>query len=252
MKTKTLLIWHKRFGLASAVFVIVLSLSGILLNHANSFGLDSLHTQSQLLLKLYNIPAPTLRSTLSGYDGRALVASELNRQVFIEQVLWHTCTSPFRGAQNTQNYTYIACTDSVAIFTHSGEKVDAIDSLSGLTAPIEKVGLCDKQLCLQAAGVQLSFDESSFSLVPLNLTPSSTAEWVVDTALSASQEKQLRKQFSGATISWERIIQDVHAGRFMGPLGPWLMDAIALLFLILAGSGVMIWLRKEQKKKVKS
>jgi len=43
------------------------------------------------------------------------------------------------------------------------------------------------------------------------------------------------------TISWQRVVLDMHSGRWFGPLGPWIVDLAALVLLFLACSGFWIW-----------
>ena len=42
----------------------------------------------------------------------------------------------------------------------------------------------------------------------------------------------------------ERVLLDLHSGRIFGEAGVWLVDAAALLFLLLAGSGLWLWGRR--------
>jgi len=56
-KKKPLLIWHRYLGLASALFVIILSITGILLNHTESLRLDERPVAQRWLLNIYGIAA---------------------------------------------------------------------------------------------------------------------------------------------------------------------------------------------------
>ena len=47
---RSLYMWHRWLGLAAAAFVILLSLSGLLLNHTEEFALDSRHVSNGALL----------------------------------------------------------------------------------------------------------------------------------------------------------------------------------------------------------
>jgi uncharacterized iron-regulated membrane protein len=44
----------------------------------------------------------------------------------------------------------------------------------------------------------------------------------------------------------ERVILDLHSGRFFGKLGPWLFDIAALLLILLSLSGAWIWLKRRR------
>ena len=46
-------------------------------------------------------------------------------------------------------------------------------------------------------------------------------------------------------VNWERVLLDLHSGRLFGPWGVRLVDAMALLFAVLAVSGLIIsWRRR--------
>jgi len=57
-------------------------------------------------------------------------------------------------------------------------------------------------------------------------------------------------------LPMERIMLDLHSGRILGRAGVYIMDAAAIGFLVLAASGVWLWVRRrtsirthKQKKK---
>ena len=53
-----------------------------------------------------------------------------------------------------------------------------------------------------------------------------------------------RKPNLFSLISWERLLLDIHSGRVLGSLGVVLVDLMALLFMLMAASGVWIWSRR--------
>lgn len=55
--------------------------------------------------------------------------------------------------------------------------------------------------------------------------------------------------FPGLTV--DRVILDIHSGRFFGTLGPWVMDAMAVLFIILSVTGVYMWWHRSRELKRK-
>lgn len=51
--------WHRRLGIIAVLFIVVLSITGIMLNHNAQFGLNKNFINSAWLLKIYNIePEP--------------------------------------------------------------------------------------------------------------------------------------------------------------------------------------------------
>ncbi|MGD2130714.1 MAG: hypothetical protein PVJ17_15530, partial [Lysobacterales bacterium] len=48
-------------------------------------------------------------------------------------------------------------------------------------------------------------------------------------------------------ITWERLLLDLHAARFLGPMTALFTDLMAGLILFLAGSGIWLWWLKRQR-----
>lgn len=65
--------------------------------------------------------------------------------------------------------------------------------------------------------------------------------------LPADLVATLEQQAQCHQITWERWLLDLHAGRLFGPWGPYLMDAAAILFMLLAGTGLTLWLRQRRR-----
>ena len=52
--------------------------------------------------------------------------------------------------------------------------------------------------------------------------------------------------FDDEVLPIERLLLDLHSGRFFGRFGPWVMDAAAVLIVLLGVSGTWIWLRRRR------
>jgi hypothetical protein len=53
---------------------------------------------------------------------------------------------------------------------------------------------------------------------------------------------------AAAFISWERLLLDIHAARFLGSLSIWFSDFMAVLLLLLSFSGIWLWWRHSKRK----
>jgi hypothetical protein len=53
----------------------------------------------------------------------------------------------------------------------------------------------------------------------------------------------LKEQYRGRGLSVERVIADLHSGRVIGIVGPFVMDVVAVLLIVLSLSGLLLWLR---------
>jgi hypothetical protein len=60
-------------------------------------------------------------------------------------------------------------------------------------------------------------------------------------------------EYAKEVLTLDKLILDIHTGRVLGGVGSFIMDIAAILFLVLALSGVYMWyLRSPKKHKVKS
>ncbi len=78
----------------------------------------------------------------------------------------------------------------------------------------------------------------------MDSTTESGVSWA--TAAPPDQElaRALRNTWRGTGLPLERVLLDLHSGRILGEAGVWLVDAAALLFLLLAASGLWLWGRR--------
>ena len=71
----------------------------------------------------------------------------------------------------------------------------------------------------------------------------SGVRWATPSLLEPRLKTSLQHHFRGEVLPVERVILDLHSGRFFGWLGPWLFDAAAVLLILLSLSGSWIWLK---------
>ena len=76
-------------------------------------------------------------------------------------------------------------------------------------------------------------------------------EWSQKITLNETQKENLRQAFRGKGLTMERVVLDLHSGRFFGAYGIYFMDAAALALLWLSFSGLWVWWKRHQKQKRK-
>ena len=57
------------------------------------------------------------------------------------------------------------------------------------------------------------------------------------------------RDVQSGVISWEKLILDIHAGRFLGVMGVLFMDLVAVIFMLLAATGTFIWFKKRDNRR---
>lgn len=199
--------WHRRLGIVSAAFVIVLAATGLLLNHTQSLGLDDIPLENRLLRALYGVPAVAPAFPLACARPVAVVAA---------------VGAPLQLA---------ACSDRIALLTADGVIVDQLDTARGLPANLTAVASDRGGFLLQRGATTFRLDSDNFTLVALTDPPAA-----IDWQSGAT---------AGPDIHWERVLLDLHSGRLFGTAGVVIVDIAALLFVLLAISGIVMFRRRD-------
>lgn len=233
-------VWHKRFGILSAAFVIFLSVTGLVLNHSVDAGLDRKHIRNPVILDLYHIEIPTAYSIhLSGKN-----VVNVGGALFVDQKSLGSCDGHLIGALADQNLAlfYIVCESEIQIYSNDMQLVEKISRYDELPVPVQAIGVIGQQIVLQS---QKRFYSASLDSLEWQETEVDANE--INWNLPAKKMDQIpeaifQQEFSSG-ITWERLVLDIHAGRFFGRYAPWIMDVMSIAFLILAITGIYMWLK---------
>jgi len=69
-------------------------------------------------------------------------------------------------------------------------------------------------------------------------------QWIKPQSPPLNLQQALITQVSEQIIPVERLLLDLHSGRLFGIWGVYFMDLIAILILILAATGLFMWLQR--------
>lgn len=227
--------WHRRLGLFGVLFIVFLSVSGILLNHSKEFGLTESPVTSEFILSLYGIHAPSVISfPLSNHWLHQIGNNYLH---FDESELAY-CAGSLTGAVMHQGMVVAACNDEIILFTLAGEVIERIGRQFGLPHPVSGIGRCADKVCIKLP------DEQVFEIDVDQLSWMETARevaWSTPGQPPIHMIEMLKKHYTGQDIVWERVLLDMHSGRFLGQWGVYLTDIIGLILIVLAMSGGYVW-----------
>jgi hypothetical protein len=236
---RSLYIWHRYIGLATALFVVILSVTGIALNHTDALHLDARHIQSDTLLDWYGIHAP---ETIVSYRAGPHAISQLGNQIYRDLQLVPTAEGILAGALEYAGLIVAGLDSGLLLFTSTGELIEQLGAAAGVPAGIQAIGTdSNGKLVIKTALGDYRTDEN---FIEWTTATESDVTWAP--AIPPEQElaRALRNTWRGTGLSVERVLLDLHSGRILGNAGVWLVDAAALLFLLLAGSGVWLWGRR--------
>ncbi|WP_298772438.1 PepSY-associated TM helix domain-containing protein [uncultured Shewanella sp.] len=236
--------WHRKLGIFSVIFVILLSITGILINHSHPLSLDSRKVTFTWLLDNYGIKAP---SKIDIYQAKPLLASSDNL-IWIKQFAPIEAEQPI-SAITSFNHLYVAITPSTLyLISPQGQLLEQQDSSLGLPQQIEAIGQ-DGQLWLKTANGYFFSNDDLIDWTPAS--PLKAIGWVkpLPTFKVPNALAKVSLNARSHSLSWERVLLDVHSGRFFGPLGPWFMDLVALALIIMSLTGIYLWQKTKKTKK---
>lgn len=208
--------WHRRLAIVVAAWLIALAASGVLINHANDLGLDRVALSPSLQQWVYG----------TGQTREDYCSEPVSENV--------DCAGLFAKLQLSTGALLLG-PDSLVLLDRAGQLVEILTA-SHLGLGRLQAGLYDgSRVYLRDAERTVQIDTELMEAEPLD---TGAAE-----ALN-NQDWQIRGEASDA-VSWERLLLDLHAARFLGAFARWFNDLMAGLILVLALSG--IWLYRLKK-----
>jgi uncharacterized iron-regulated membrane protein len=237
---RSLLLWHRRIGAVIAIFLLMLSITGLLLNHTDQLRLAEKPVSSEWWLSLYGVEHPEIVSYSVGQQWLSHMGG--NNLYLNEQVIAF-CEQPFLGAVELSSMVAAVCSDSLLLLTPSGELIERIENVMGMNQSIQGLAISAGELLMKANNSWYQVDSFSMQLSPYE----GSAQLVQSQVLPKQLEQQLLQAFHGDDIHWERFMLDLHSGRLFGLSGVVWMDLVALSLIWVAGSGVWIWLTRPKR-----
>ncbi|BAJ03583.1 uncharacterized iron-regulated membrane protein [Shewanella violacea DSS12] len=237
--------WHRRLGIFCALFIMLMAITGVVINHSNHLSIDSAPVQQAWLLDYYGITPP---SKLAIYQTQPLSLASSDNLVWVQHKQAVEADSEIKGMLALDNMLIAVDTGHLYILSQDGDLMEKQDASMGLPRDIQEIGY-DGQIWLKAQDGYFMADDQLIEWT--KAMPFSPIPWAVplqtDTAQTEAAAISLLARSSHLT--WERVLLDVHSGRFFGSLGPWFMDLVALSLIIMAISGIYLWQQGRPKKK---
>lgn len=234
-----LLRWHRRLGVGIAVVLVMLVVTGIILNHSSELQLDQKPVRQAVLLQRYGVELPELVTYQVGARSLSLVG---NNRLFLDEKEIAYCESPLRAAIQYQAGIVAVCSDQLLLLNTNGEIVERLSEAYGLPPGISSLGAMGSQLWLRAGDGEFLADLNSL-MFTAGVAPKKIV-WVQPVPPGAELTQKLTARYLGNDVHWERLLLDLHSGRLFGRWGVYLVDAAALGLLLLSLSGVWVWLTK--------
>ncbi len=238
-----LLKWHRRIGASISLLAIFLAVTGIMLNHTEQLSLDSTPVQSKWLLEHYGIGEIETRSFQLG---NSYVSQLEQRQLYWNAQALGDCQGSLLGAVQRDEEAYALCERELLVLSTQGELIERIGGIHGLPTSLRGIAVKDNSLLIRADEAIHSFSIDSLSWSEISADSAPT--WSEPTTLPDEIQSAVLSNLILDDINLERVILDMHSGRFWGTAGVIVMDIVAIGIILLALSGVWVWSRAKWRR----
>lgn len=244
MKLQNWITWHRTLGFIATLFVLMLTVTGLLLNHTGDLKLDQIYIENSILLDWYGL-APESAPVSYQADGHWL--TQLDDHLYLDDIEITGNTEHLRGAVKSGDIIILAFAHSLYLLTQTGDLVEKVTGMQGVPGGLQGIGVGpDGEVLVRS-------DESVYA-TDLNMSiwkpyPQQDGNWSDSEKIPAVLEKKLLHMYRGKGLSMEKLLVDLHSGRILGKAGALLVDLAAVLFIILAISGWCVWLKRKSIQK---
>ena len=244
-KKFTTFLWHRRVGLFAFILVIILAVTGILLNHTERFKLDESYVNSSWLLGWYGIEP---KDKPVSYKANDHVISVWQNQLFFSNKAIMQLEQNMHGAIAAEQFIVIALDNEIILLSFEGEFIERV-STSISFSNIKRLGMKYKRPVIETSDpLYYMADEH---ILDWDVIINDGVEWVEKYTLSEKEKENLLIAYRGNGLKLERVILDLHSGRIFGQYGIYIMDAAAVALLWLSLSGLWVWDSRRRKMRQK-
>lgn len=227
---------HRLLGLIGAVFLIVLVITGIATQHPTALGLDQRYVQSRSLLAWYGISAPDIAVM---YVDQSIDYAQLEDRIYRGQRQLDEVEGELRGVASVTGVSLVATSRGVWLYDAHARFIDRFDPPG---VPL-RIGTNDHAALLETSQGTFLADAD---LLSWSAADAPLANWVSATQPTEAQTHTLQNRYLDEVLSWERLLIDLHSGRLFGGLGPYVVDAAALVLLLAAITGLLLAARSRR------
>lgn len=236
-------LWHRYIGLGAAVFAAWLAVSGIMLNHTEDLSLPEKYVSSDALLALYNVEAP---ESLKGHFLHGYWIVPTSERSYIN-TLPVSSNGDFVTALPADFGFIIVFAGLIQLYTPDAILVEEVPFVAGGGNIIAAMQKADGGFWL-TNGPQAFVADAEL----LNIREASDAPEIRSPALQdvpAELVADIGEHLRTHTVTHERLLLDLHSGRLFGIAGVWFADAIGIALLLLALSGICVWVQRARARK---
>ena len=227
--------WHRRIGVSACLFLIWMAVSGWLLNHTDGLDLAHRHLNGDFITRHYGIHSDMPARAFGAGDH--WLAAGADAAVLDGRKIALALSQP-RGMVLYDKMLFVAGSAELVLLDTSGALIDRVEA----PIVIARIGSgCGGVVIADADKQLVTVDGATFAPC------SGAAVWARAQPLTEAQRAQLSPLLqTGVTL--ERVLLDLHSGRFFGAWGPYFVDAVGLGMTLLALSGLWLFMRHRRSR----
>jgi len=237
---------HRWLGISTLLFVLILSITGITLNHSVELGLDRRFVASEWLLRWYGIDVPAPSASFRP-DGHTVAL--IGERLYFDGNELADGVQGLVGAVALSGRVVIATPARIFLIGPGGALVEQLPVSGFLPADVTAVGRTASAVVFLADDEPYASGAELLAATPLPDAAVATVDWAQNAALEPGQLDALRSLYRGRGLTLERLLLDVHSGRIVAQSGRWFMDAVAVALIALSLFGLVLWLRRRRRRR---
>lgn len=227
--------WHRRIGLLASLFIVFLVLTGLALQHSDDLKLPTRHVTNTWLLNKYGIkPNPIITYQLGNQT-----ISHAGDSIYLSGKPIDAQAKILHGAIIVKNEIVVATSNSLLVIDNKGNLLDEISTRDGLVE--SPLGISQSENDTVIIRGITKYWEASNHFTDWNEYRGMHPHWVAPTITLPALKQVIEKNDMSRQISLERFLLDAHSGRFFGQYGIYVIDAAAIMLLLLAFTGIWLW-----------
>lgn len=224
--------FHRYTGLSVAVIIVMLAVTGIILNHTDNLKLDSQYVKSKAVLDWYGIKSP---DTKIAFASRNIWVIQTGEQIYLGVQPVLKKTENLVGVVSSDSFVLLGFTNGLILLSNEGDVIERIEK------PLIKIAIDSQDTIFIYSKDQIF--SSNDGLLSWQETDKSSPEWSSQSNPPVALMQRINDLSRNNILPYERVLLDMHSGRFFGTFGVFMVDIAGILFILVAVSGCWIWLR---------
>jgi uncharacterized iron-regulated membrane protein len=224
--------WHRRVGLTLSLVFLLISATGILLNHSRELGLYSRQIDAAWLYRWYGMQP---EDEIVSFPASERTVSKVGAMLYLDANPV-VAAGPLVGAASLPLVIVAATPDELFLISPEGQVVERLSAAALPGGLISKVGTTsDGRLAIKTETGLYTFDDD---LIQWSLDDVEVSDWSTPSLVEATLKGELLEKYRGEGLSYYRVILDIHSGQFFGSMGAIVADLSALGMIMLTVTGI--------------